>query len=265
MELGLGWIAIVAVGFALGFFGGGGGILTVPVLTYLFFVPASSATGYSLWIVGLSSAVGAAMAARLGHVEFRTGFVMAVPAMLTTFSVRRWLLPAIPSEIGSLGSVVITKDSLLMLLFAGLMGIVSYRMLRSKPVEEKEDATSSLPHIALIGVAVGLLAGLVGAGGGFLIVPALVLFANLPMKSAVGTSLLVIATQALVGFAGEASTRPIEWGWAFQLAGFAIAGLILGVAVGSRTKPEKLRLGFARFVAIMGALVLAKELITLFR
>ncbi len=259
-----GWLAMVAVGFALGFFGGGGGILTVPVLTYLFLVPAESATGYSLWVVGATSLVGAIRGASQKHVDLKAGLVLLLPSMIAAFSVRRWVIPMIPNEIARIGDVSISKNAALMLLFSAIMLLVAARMLKRSAPAETEPTLAPPGTMLLIGAAVGVLAGLVGAGGGFLIVPALVVYGGLNMKQAVGTSLMVIAVQSLVGFSGEAMVKPILWPWAFMLAMVAVVGLAFGIFLGSRVRAEDIKKGFGWFVLLMGIFVMIRELIGLF-
>ena len=256
---------MLAVGFALGFFGGGGGILTVPVLTYLFLLPAEAATGYSLWVVGITSLAGALRAAFQRSVEVRAGLILLAPSMVVAFSVRRWLIPVIPDDLGRFGGITLTKNAALMLLFAGIMLVVSWRMLQQRPPDHVEGVPASPQKMGLIGVAVGLLAGLVGAGGGFLVVPALVLYAQLNMKKAIGTSLMVISIQSLVGFSGEAIAKPIDWPWALQLALVSAVGLVLGIGLGSRVNGENLKVSFGWFVRFMGMFVLIREGLGLFR
>lgn len=255
MEL-AGWIAAALVGFALGLVGGGGGILTVPILTYLFAVPASQATGYSLFVVGAASLVGAWAAYRRQEVETKIALVFAGPSIVTVFATRMYLLPALPDPL--IGSVA--KDKALMLAFAVLMIVVAANMLKR---ESKADTPSAPPRyglIAAIGLGVGLVSGFTGAGGGFLIVPALTLLAGLEIKRAIGTSLTVIALQSLLGFTGELHrAEDMRWSLLIGFTAVAVVGVLAGSALGQRISGAKLKPGLGVFVLVMGLFVLARE------
>jgi uncharacterized protein len=253
MAFALGVMASVAVGLALGLVGGGGGILTVPVLTYLFGIPASQATGASLLVVGLTAAVGAIEAWRLGDVDHRAGLNFAVPSFLGVFVARRWAMPAVPETVLGIG-----KDHALMLAFSALLVFAGLSMLRDRP--ERRAAQASQLTVGLLGLGVGLVAGFLGAGGGFLIVPVLALLGGLPMKRAVGTSLMVVSFQSLLGFAGEggrASAMP--WPVLASVAAAALVGLGLGRLWSRRVSGSSLRPGFAWFVLTMALVITVVE------
>jgi uncharacterized protein len=201
----IGYIASILIGIALGLIGGGGSILTVPVLVYLLGVDAVAATSYSLFIVGATSAVGSVQYFRKNLVNIKTAIVFGIPSIIAVFLTRAYIVPAIPKEVFTIGTFVITKSILMMLLFAILMIAASYSMIKkSKKTEEiEEEQKFNYPLILIEGSIVGILTGLVGAGGGFLIIPALVILSKLPMKEAVGTSLVIIAAKSLIGFFGE--------------------------------------------------------------
>ncbi len=261
MEI-IGYIASILIGISLGLIGSGGSILTVPVLVYLFAVDPVAATAYSLFIVGLTSAVGSFSYFRKGLVNIRTAIVFGIPSIAAVFFTRAFIVPAIPAEVFSLGGFVVTKSILLMLLFAVLMVAASYSMIRkSKP--KTGDANSpqkfNYPVILLEGAVVGIVTGLVGAGGGFLIIPALVLLSKLPMKQAVGTSLVIIAAKSLIGFFGESSETIIDWKLLALVSTFAIAGIFAGVALSKKIDGDKLKPAFGWFVLIMGIYIILKE------
>ena len=212
----IGYIASIAIGLSLGLIGGGGSILTVPVLVYFFGVSPVLATAYSLFIVGTTSLVGVFPKYKEGFVSIRTTIVFGIPSIIAVFLTRKWLVPAIPENLGHIGSLEITKSLLVMLLFATLMLAASISMIRSKKVREdkiKEKKKFNYPLIVLEGSVVGMLTGLVGAGGGFLIIPALVMLGNLPMKKAIGTSVFIIALKSLIGFTGDLmqESQVIDW------------------------------------------------------
>lgn len=262
MEI-IGFIAAILIGLSLGLIGGGGSILTVPVLVYLFGIDAVLATGYSLFIVGATSAIGSASYFRKGLVNIKTAIVFGIPSIISVYLTRAYLVPAIPSEIFSIGSFTLTKSILLMLLFAVLMVVAAFSMIKKdKTVDEEEtqEQKFNYPLILIEGLVVGALTGLVGAGGGFLIIPALVILSKLPMKEAVGTSLVIIAVKSLIGFLGEVSTTVIDWTFILQITAFAIIGIFIGAALSKRIKGETLKPAFGWFVLVMGVYIIVKEI-----
>lgn len=261
MEI-VGYISSIIIGISLGLIGGGGSILTVPVLVYLFQVDAVLATGYSLFIVGLTSAVGSVTYFRKGLVNMRTAIIFGIPSIIAVFSTRAFIVPAIPNEVFTIGTFIVTKRLLLLLLFAILMIAASYSMIRKhKNSEEKSEGEQKFnyPLILLEGTIVGVITGLVGAGGGFLIIPALVVLSRLPMKEAVGTSLLIIAAKSLIGFMGENSETPIDWIFLGTISLFAIIGIFIGSALSHKIDGERLKPAFGWFVLVMGAFIIIRE------
>ena len=260
MEL-IGYFGAFLMGVVLGIMGGGGAILTVPILTYLFNIEAVRATGYSLFIVGITSFIGALNPIRSGKVNLKMVALFAVPSMLMVFSVRKFFLPLLPDTLLEIGALHITKNLAVMALFAVVMLFSAIAMIRPRKIEP----VSSNQHpfrLIVQGLFVGLIAGSVGAGGGFLIVPALVLLAGLDMKEAVGTSLLIIAIQSLIGFSGELS-HDVDWSFLLVFSSIAVAGILVGGKLASRIPNERLKPAFGWFVLTMGIYILAKELITL--
>lgn len=262
MEI-IGYLASILIGISLGLIGGGGSILTVPVLVYLFHVEPVLATAYSLFIVGTSSLVGAWPKYKQGFVNLKTAFIFGIPSIIAVFATRKFLVPAIPSELGSFAGVNITKSLLMMLLFAVLMVAASFSMIRSKttPDDVNEGVQQfNYPLILLEGTLVGILTGLVGAGGGFLIIPALVMLSKLPMKQAVGTSLLIIAAKSLIGFTGDVGNRTIDWTLLFSVTALAIGGIFIGDKLSKQIDGNKLKKGFGWFVLIMGLYIITQQL-----
>lgn len=258
-----GYLVSICIGITLGLIGGGGSILTVPVLVYLFGVDAVLATAYSLFIVGTTSIVGSVAYFRKGLVNIKTAVVFGLPSIVSVFFTRAYILPAVPQEIWSLGDWVITKSILLMLLFAILMIFASYSMIQqdSKPDSgEKQNQKFNYPLILVEGVLVGILTGLVGAGGGFLIIPALVLLSKLDMKEAVGTSLVIIAAKSLIGFLGEGGETLIDWPFLLKVTAFAVLGIFMGMGLSQKINGEKLKPAFGWFVLMMGVYILVKEI-----
>lgn len=262
MEI-FGFIASIAIGVALGLIGGGGSILTVPVLVYLFHIDPVLATAYSLFIVGLTSAVGSFSYFKKSLVNVRTAVVFGIPSIIAVFATRAWIVPAIPSEVMTIGNFVVTKSILMMILFAILMIAASYSMIKKeKPKEttsEPAEQKFNYPMILLEGAVVGVLTGLVGAGGGFLIIPALVILSKLPMKEAVGTSLVIIAAKSLIGFFGEGGETIIDWIFLMKVSAFAIVGIFIGTSLSKKIDGSKLKPAFGWFVLVMGIYIIIKE------
>lgn len=257
-----GYFASALIGVSLGLIGGGGSILTVPVLVYLFGVDPVVATAYSLFIVGLTSLVGTLPKYNEDMVNLKTAVIFGIPSILAVYATRAWLVPMIPDMVFSIGSLVVSKAMLLMGIFAILMVAASISMIKSTPLKADGPVTPqqfNYPMILLEGVLVGLLTGLVGAGGGFLIIPALVLFSRLPMKQAVGTSLLIIAAKSLFGFMGDLSHYHLNWMLLGSVTALAIAGIFVGNRMSRRVDGEKLKKAFGWFVLAMGIYILFKE------
>lgn len=264
MEI-LGYLASALIGISLGLIGGGGSILTVPVLVYLFNVEPVLATAYSLFIVGSTSLVGSFTKYKEGMVNLKTAVIFGIPSILAVYATRAFLVPMIPNPVFSVGSFVVSKAMLLMGLFAILMVFASVSMIRTRKNGSAEPAPEgpqqfNYPMILLEGAVVGILTGLVGAGGGFLIIPALVLFSKLPMKQAVGTSLLIIAAKSLFGFLGDVSQYALDWTLLGTVTALAIGGIFLGNRLSRSIDGDKLKKAFGWFVLVMGIYILIKEL-----
>jgi uncharacterized membrane protein YfcA len=260
----IGYFASILIGVALGLIGGGGSILTVPVLVYLFAIEPVVATSYSLFIVGLTSGVGSVGYFKKGLVNIKTAIVFGIPSIIAVFTTRALIVPAIPKEVFTIAEFVVTKSILMMLLFAVLMIAASYSMIKKdkKTANENKDEEQKFnyPLILIEGVVVGILTGLVGAGGGFLIIPALVILSKLPMKEAVGTSLVIIAAKSLIGFFGEGEATAINWQFLITISAFAIIGIFIGTAISKKIDGAKLKPAFGWFVLIMGIYIITKEL-----
>ncbi len=258
-----GYIASVFIGVSLGLIGGGGSILTVPVLVYLFGLDAFLATEYSLFIVGISSMVGSVSYFKKGLVHFKTAFVFGLPSIISIFITRKFLLPLIPDDIFSFGSFMVTKDLLLLMIFAGLMILASYKMIR-KGAEDNTEIPLPDHHNALLaageGSVVGVLTGLVGAGGGFMIIPALVNLLKTPMKVAIGTSLVIISFNSLIGFFSSFNTVKIDWNVLVTISAIAVVGILIGTQLSKKIDGKKLKPAFGWFILMMGIYIIIKEL-----
>ena len=260
----VGYFASVLIGVALGIIGGGGSILTVPVLVYLMAIEPVAATSYSLFIVGLTSGFGSVGYFKKGLVNIKTAVVFGIPSIIAVFTTRALIVPAIPKEVFTIGNFIVTKSILMMLLFAILMIAASYSMIKkdkkTNSNDKEEEQKFNYPLILIEGTIVGILTGLVGAGGGFLIIPALVILSKLPMKEAVGTSLVIIAAKSLIGFFGEGGETATDWQFLFTISAFAIIGIFIGTALSKKIDGAKLKPAFGWFVLAMGIYIITKEL-----
>lgn len=259
----LGYAAAVLMGGILGLMGGGGSILAVPILVYIFSIPPTIATGYSLFLVGLTSLFGVMGYARNKQVNFKVGIIFSIPALIGVFSARKFVVPALPETLFSIGSFSVSKDLAIMILFALMMLAASFSMIRSKKepaLDQEKHEISEAKKIVLIaieGLVVGLLTGLVGAGGGFLVIPVLVILAGLDMKEAVGTSLIVIAIKSLTGFLGElGGEHVIDWLFLGGFSVFTTLGVFLGGWLSKFVPGDKLKPAFGWFVLLMGLVIL---------
>jgi len=329
----VGYLAAIVIGFTLGLIGGGGSILTVPVLVYLFGLDPVISTGYSLFVVGVSSVVGSISYMKKGLLSYKTAIVFAIPSFVAVFITRKFVVPAIPETLFSIGDLdittdiffivilmsilfvvgylivknsasigknymkviwlmlpaaimvfvmrqfvipalpenlivigdfTLTKNIAIMVLFAVIMIASAFSMIKSKGKLKEQDEGEpafNYPLIVTEGAAVGTITGIVGAGGGFLIIPALVLLANLPMKMAVGTSLLIISVKSLVGFLGDVSNQEINWMFLLIFTSISVVGIFIGTYVSRFVDSNKLKKFFGWFVLIMGVYILLKETI----
>lgn len=256
-----GYLGALIIGLILGLTGGGGSILTVPILVYVLLIDPVVATAYSLFIVGTTSAFGATQNYFKGLVDVKTGFLFAIPSFIAVFLTRRYFLPLIPDNMIETDLMVLTKDKFLMLFFAAIMIYAAYSML-TKPKIVLREITQKKYIISLViqNSIIGVIIGLVGAGGGFLIIPSLVLFARLPMKKAVGTSLFIITINSLIGFLGDAHSPEIDWDFLFAFTSLSVIGIFIGIYLNKFINESQLKKGFGFFVLAMASFILFKEL-----
>ncbi len=262
LHLILGYLAAILIGLILGLIGGGGSILALPVLVYLFDIDPVTATAYSLFIVGIAALVGTLKNYGQNLVEVKTAMVFAVPALTAVYLTRRYLMPAIPDPIFSTESWAVSKAMGLMIFFAIIMVFVSISMIKDRQDNSALPAANpqyNYPMIVLEGFLVGILTGIVGAGGGFLIIPALVLLAKLPMKKAVATSLLIIAIKSLIGFIGDVQVLEIDWSFLLFFALLSIIGIFVGIRLNRVVSGKNLKKGFGWFVLLMALIIVLKE------
>lgn len=256
-----GYAAAILIGLSLGLIGGGGSILTVPILVYFFLFDPVIATTYSLFVVGLTSSAGAISHYRKGNVNFKIAFVFGIPSLIAVFIMRKWVMPAMPHHLLNMGSFELTKPVLLMLVFAVLMLAASISMIKKKKEILVSDSRLSYTKLVIQSIIVGIITGFVGVGGGFLIIPSLVLFAGLTMKKAVGTSLMVMTISSLLGVLGDVSRHAaINYDFLMLFSAFAIAGIIAGSYLTKYITDTKLKPAFGWFVLLMGIFVLITTL-----
>ncbi|WP_340154441.1 sulfite exporter TauE/SafE family protein [uncultured Winogradskyella sp.] len=260
----IGYIGALIVGLVLGLIGGGGSILTVPILVYFLGFSPIIATSYSLFVVGSTALVGTFGNIRKKTIDFKTAIIFAIPSILTVFMVRSLVIPNLPDVLFTIGSFSLTNSLFIMLLFALIMLLAGWSMIRSKDItadhEIKEYDSNHLLAIGTQAIGIGALAGLVGAGGGFLIVPALVLLVKLPIKKAISTSLFIISIQSLIGFLGDLKTLNIDWKFLITFTIISIIGIFIGLALSKKISAKGLKRGFGYFTLIMAVYIVYKEL-----
>ena len=257
----IGYTAAALIGISLGLIGGGGSILTLPVMVYLFGINPLVATSYSLFVVGTTSLVGAFLHFRKGLISLRTGLLFGSVSVATVFCTRTFLMPRIPHELFQLGTFTVTQSLVTMLLFALLMLVAAFHMIRSQGVSGPGENPAGPKRLALAGygAAVGLVTGLLGIGGGFILIPALVLLLKLPMKQAIGTSLFIIALNSLMGFASDGDSLHINWAFLLTITTIAVTGIFLGGLVANRVPGPQLKKGFGWSILAVGVFIILKE------
>ena len=258
MEL-LGYLAMLCIGLVLGSIGAGGSMLAIPVLVYLFAMDMETASAYSLFLVGMTSLTGAALKQRERIVSLHMAFLFGLPSIAGAFLSRKWIIVRIPDVLFNSSRFVLTKDRALLVLFCMLMVTSSLMLLLKKNPEYEANKKPRLFHLVCLGFFVGLIAGLVGVGGGFLIIPALIIFARQPFSTVKGTSLLIIASNSLLGFCGDLLNRPINWHFLFAVTALSMSGLLLGYWWNNYVCwTFSVQHAFAWFTMIMALSILAK-------
>ncbi len=263
MENILGYLGAISVGLTLGFLGGGGSILTVPVLVYLFAVDPVLSTAYSLFVVGATAFIGAIRKMIRSEADVRIAVLFSIPSLISVYCTRRWVLPSIPEQFEILG-ISMLKENAILVLFAILMVVAGISMLRSGQYRDRFksalNTTNGIFIIIVEGLVLGLLTGLVGAGGGFMIIPILVLSMGMDMKTAIGTSLIIIAIKSLVGFVGDIQTGQfIEWNFLLIFTGLSIIGLYIGDQLSKKTASQNLKQLFGVFLIVLAIAMTVKE------
>jgi uncharacterized membrane protein YfcA len=257
----LAYVGALFIGLVLGLIGGGGSILTVPILVYALSLDPVMATAYSLFVVGTTSLAGAIQHIKKQMINFKIGIIFAIPAFTAVYLTRAFLIPVLPDDLFALGSFMVTKDLAIMLFFAVVMLMASVAMIKDNKQSQKEKHQEiHYPILILQAFGVGMVTGLVGAGGGFLIVPALMFLAGIPIKKAIATSLFIIAINSLIGFVGDVQNLDIDWTFLLSFTVVSVVGIFLGMWLNRFIDGKKLKKGFGWFVLIMGVYIIFKEL-----
>lgn len=259
----LGYIGAVVTGLILGLLGGGGALLSIPVLVYMFRLPASIATGYSLFLIGITAMGGALENIRKQLIDYKAALYYGVPSALSVYSVRRFLIPALPTTFFTVNNFTLDKDHFILFLLVLVMLIAGYKMIKHTAPASDEHAGEAIdiPRLATYAILIGAFLGLVGAGGGFLMIPALVLFAHLPMRKAVGTSLLLVSLNSFIGFLGDVhSNSAMDWTFLFAFSSCSIAGVLTGTYLHRFIHGDVMKKYFGWFIVILAMLMIVKEI-----
>ena len=259
MEI-IGFSLGILIGISLGLIGGGGSILTIPALVYIMHISPTNATTYSLFIVGVSALIGSIKGVKNKLLDYQIALYFGIPSIASIFIMRKYVMPTIPNTLFSIFNFLITKDFVIMFVFAILMIVASFSMIKKDPTQFGSIEKINITEIALKGIVVGILTGFVGVGGGFLIIPTLLFSAKIPMKKAVNTSLLIIAFNSLIGFTGSLNSNSLNWGFLIEFTSFAVVGILTGIHFSQKVSNEKLKPIFGWFVLIMGIYIMVKEI-----
>ncbi|HRN42810.1 MAG TPA: sulfite exporter TauE/SafE family protein [Vicingus sp.] len=255
----IGYILAIFVGLSIGIIGAGGSILALPILVYLFGIEAAeTAPAYSLFIVAVSSLFGSYMKNKQGLINFKLVWSFGIPTVIAIFITRYFVVPTIPNEVFIIGQFVVTKRLLVMSLFSVLMIIASFYMMQQNKSEKPVKVNALLNYSG--GFATGFLTGFVGAGGGFMLVPALIKIGNLGVKAAVATSMVIIAINTSVGFAASIAHVTIDWMLLLTFSGLAVSGIFIGNSLSKKVNATQLKKGFGWFILLTGLFILINEL-----
>lgn len=257
-----GYVCALFIGVILGLIGGGGSILTVPILVYLFFLNPVTATAYSLFVVGSTTFFGSIRNIKKRMIDYKAGIIFAIPSFIAVYITRKYLVPAIPEKLFLIGNFLLTKDIAIMIFFSFLMLVAAFFMIKDKKMDVDKNAIIKYNYLSLIiqGFIIGFLTAIIGAGGGFLIVPALVLWLKLPMKKAVGTALFIISIKSLIGFIGDIENLNIDWVFLLSFTAISVIGIYLGIYLSNFIEGRKLKKSFGWFVLVMSIYILVIEI-----
>jgi len=258
----LGYAGAFLIGLVLGLLGGGGALLTMPVLVYLFHVEASLATGYSLFLVAVTASSGALQNIRKKLVDHNAALFYGIPSVISVYLVRRFLIPNLPPVIFSIDKFTLDKDHFILIVLSVTMFVAAYKMISGddKASAHGEKHKKHPVILTLYAVLIGSLMGFIGVGGGFLMVPALIYFANLPTRIAIGTSLVLVSANSLIGFLGDMGTHPgYNWPFLLLFSSFSVAGVLAGHYLTNFLEPEKLKKYFGWFILLIAIYIIARS------
>ncbi len=261
MEI-IGYIAALFIGVTLGLIGGGGSILTMPILVYLFKINPENATSYSLFIVGTTSLLGAYKQFQLGNLKLKSALYFGIPSLVSLLLTRKFILPLLPQTLFQINNYTITKDIFIMSFFAILMLLAAYSMIQNRTEEITNKV--NLLKLAVLGFGIGTITGFLGAGGGFLIIPVLIFFAGLSIKQAIGNSLFIIFINSSFGFIGDVLNGiSVNYTFLFMITFIACIGLLIGTEISKKINSQKLKPAFGWFVLLMGIYIISKEFLSM--
>lgn len=258
----LGYFGAFLTGIVIGLFGGGGSILAVPIFVYLFKINPILATSYSMFVVGFSATIGTLINIKKKLIEYKTALIFTFPALISVFLTRRFVITNLPDIITTTGNFVFTKERVLMLFFSIMIMLSAFYMIKKSKTNIGSNLYAKRNYylLILIGLGVGLLTGLIGAGGGFIIVPALVLFARLVIRQAVATSLVIITFNSLIGFTSDLTFLKIDWNFLLLFTTLSVLGIFVGTYSSNYIRESTLKTNFARFMILMAVVIIFKEI-----
>lgn len=259
MEI-IGYILAILIGLSLGLIGSGGSILTIPILVYVMHISPSIATTYSLFIVGFVALIGSIKGAKDKLLDSKIALYFGVPSVIAIFIMRKFVVPILPKVFFNFLGFPFTKDFIIMFVFAVLMILASVAMIKKTKEIEAKNFKIDYNSIIFKGILIGLITGFVGVGGGFLIIPTLLFSAKLSMKKAVATSLVIIAINSLIGFAGSIGQTPIDWLFLIKFSAFAVVGILIGTLLSKKISNHTLKPIFGWFVLITGIYIIIREI-----
>jgi uncharacterized membrane protein YfcA len=262
INLVLGYAGAVVTGLVLGLLGGGGALLSIPVLVYFFHMDATVATGYSLFLVAIAATSGTVQNIRNKNIDGKAFLFYGIPSVTTVYIFRRFIIHQLPDIIFSTGSFSLTKDHLILFILSFVMFGVGFKMINATD-EAVDGGPLHAKHYVLLvlyAIAVGCFIGLVGAGGGFLMTPALIYFAGLDMKRAIGTSILLVGVNSFIGFLGDIhSSLQMDWRFLILFSLFSVTGVLAGTYFSHRIDNRKLKISFGWFVLLLGVYIAGRE------